>query len=164
MLFRLGAYLLPPLLVFGVYHLLTWFDVLGINKRVFWRQVALTSAICHVLLVSGFLVFSYVDFQAHLSLEPADLKFGPYIFTRSDFWRLMSVFDTIPMFFILILFSMLDRAGMNPPGLLALTFGITYVIGTVQWFFVGGGAGLILERFFQGLKTPDPEEDWESDD
>jgi hypothetical protein len=63
---------------------------------------------------------------------------------------------------ILALFAALDRAGVNPPGLVAITIAITFVIGTVQWFFVGGGIGALLERFFEGLRTPDPEDqDWE---
>jgi hypothetical protein len=40
-----------------------------------------------------------------------------------------------------------------------MTLAVTYIVGTVQWFFVGGGIGLLLERFFEGLKTPDPEDD-----
>jgi len=161
MLFTLASFCLPPLLVFGVYHLLTWFDVFGINDRAFWKRVAMTSAICHVLLVSGFLAFSYFDFQAHLRLEPEEAGFGPYLFNRSDFWRLMTIFDTAPMLATIGLFSVLDRAGINPPGLLAWTIAITYVIGTAQWFLVGGGVGSLLKKFFAGLKTPDPEdEDW----
>ena len=36
---------------------------------------------------------------------------------------------------------------------------ITYFVGTLQWFLVGGGVGALLERFFEGLKTPEPEDD-----
>jgi hypothetical protein len=71
----------------------------------------------------------------------------------------MTLFDTMPMLVIVGLFSALDRAGMNPPGLVAITVVITYLIGTIQWFFVGGGVGALLERFFEGLKTPDPEDE-----
>ena len=38
MLYTLGSFLLPLLFVFGVYHLLTWFNVFRINKRVFWKR------------------------------------------------------------------------------------------------------------------------------
>jgi len=32
----------------------------------------------------------------------------------------------------------------------------------LQWFFVGGALGALLEKFFEGLKTPEPEEeDWQ---
>ena len=154
MLFSLASFLLPPLFVFGVYHLLTWFNVFEINGRVFWKRVAITSAISHVLLASGFFAFSYFDAK--------DLNFGVYLFNGSSFWRLITVFDTAPMLVIVLVFSLLDRAGLNPPGLVAMTLVITYVIGTLQWFFVGGALGALLEKFFEGLKTPEPEEeDWQ---
>jgi hypothetical protein len=154
MLFTLASFLLPPLFVFGVYHVLTWFNVLRINERDFWKRVAITSAVSHVLLASGFLAFSYFD-AANAA------TFDVYLFSRSNFWKLMTIFDTAPMLVIVVLFSSFDRAGMNPPGLIAITVAIIYTVGTVQWFFVGGGVGAVLERFFEGLKTPDPEdEDW----
>jgi hypothetical protein len=154
MVFSLASFLLPPLFVFGVYHLLTWFNVFEINRRVFWKRVAITSAISHVLLASGFFAFSYFDAK--------DLNFGVYLFNGSSFWRLITVFDTAPMLVIVLVFSLLDRAGLNPPGLVAMALVITYVIGTLQWFFVGGALGALLEKFFEGLKTPEPEEeDWE---
>jgi len=161
MLFTLGSFCLPPLFVFGVYHLLTWFKVFGINGRAFWKRVAIASAISHVLLASGFFVFSYVDFQTHVLLEPEGAGFGAYLFNRSDFWRLLTIFDTAPMLVTVGLFSVLDRSGINPPGLLVWTMVIVYIVGTLQWFLVGGGVGALAERFFEGLKTPDPEdEEW----
>jgi hypothetical protein len=33
-------------------------------------------------------------------------------------------------------------------------------VGSVQWYFVGGGIGLLLERFWTGLKTGDDEGEW----
>ena len=48
---------LPLILVFGLYHLMTWFNILNINSRVYWKRVALVSAIAHVLLSTGFFVF-----------------------------------------------------------------------------------------------------------
>ena len=154
MLFTLMSFLLPPLFVFGVYHLLTWFNFLHINERVFWKRVAMTSAICHVLLVRGSSSFAIST--------PADRSFGAYLFNESNFWKLIGIFDTAPMLVILALFALLDRAGMNPPGLTTIAIAITFVIGTLQWFFVGGGVGALLERFFEGLRTPDPEDqDWD---
>ena len=154
MLYTLALFLLPPLFVFGVYHLLTWFNIFQINRRVFWKRVALASAVSHVLLASGFFIFTYLD--------AGDAAFGVHLFDRSSFWKLLTIFDTAAMLAILGLFSALDRAGMNPPGLIPITIVLTYVIGTVQWFFVGGAIGAVLERFFEGLKTPEPEpEDWD---
>jgi hypothetical protein len=151
MLRTVALFLLPPLLVFGVYHLLTWFNVFRINEAVFWKRVALTSAVCHILLASGFLVFSYID--------AGGSTFGPYLFDRSSFWRLMTVLDTTAMLVVILLFSIFERAGLNPPGLIPMTVAIIYIVGTLQWFVVGGGIGALLERFFEGLKTPDPEEE-----
>jgi len=151
MLLTLASFLLPPLFVFGIYHLLTWFNVARINERVFWKRVAIASAVCHVLLASGFFVFSYVDAR--------DVNFGIYLFNRSNFWKLMTIFDTAAMLVIIGLFTAFDRAGMNPPGLVGMTLAITYIVGTLQWFFIGGGIGALLERFFEGLRTPEPEDD-----
>jgi hypothetical protein len=149
-----GPFLLAPLFVFGVYHLLTWFNILHINERVFWKRVAIASALCHILLAAGFFAFSYFD--------AGGANFGPYLFNESNFWKLMEIFDTAAMAVILLVFSGLDRAGINPPGLVSLTIGLTIVVGTAQWFFIGGAIGALLERFFEGLRTPDPEEqDWD---
>jgi len=161
MIFTLASFLMPPLLVFGVYHLLTWFNTFGINGRTYWRRVALASGISHLFLVTGFLVFSYLDLRNHVRLDGADTAFGPFLFNRSDFWRLMTVFDTAPMLAILVLFSVFDRMGINPPGLVVVTFALIYVVGTLQWFWVGGGIGALVEKFWAGLKTGDEEEDEE---
>ena len=161
MLFTLASFLMPPLLVFGVYHLMTWFNVLKINERVYWRRVALASAVSHLLLVTGYIVFSYFDFQAYRRLNPAETAFGPYLFNQSEFVRLMKIFDTLPGLVIQIVFSVLNRAGINPPGLVIVTFVITYLFGTLQWFWIGGGIGALLEKFWAGLKTGDEEdEEW----
>jgi hypothetical protein len=154
MLYAIGSFLLPPLFVFGVYHLLTWFNAFHINARVFWKRVAMTSAMCHVLLATGFFLFSYFD--------ATETTFGNYLFYVSNFWRLMTIFDTAPMLALIGTLSLFDRAGINPPGLIGITIAITYVVGTLQWFLVGGGVGALLERFFEGLRTPDPEEqEWD---
>jgi len=161
MLFTLASFLMPPLLVFGVYHLMTWFNVFKINERVYWRRVALASAVSHLLLVTGYIVFSYFDFQAYRRLNPAETAFGPYLFNQSEFVRLMKIFDTLPGLVIQIVFSVLNRAGINPPGLVIVTFVITYLFGTLQWFWIGGGIGALLEKFWAGLKTGDEEdEEW----
>jgi hypothetical protein len=159
MLFTLASVCLPLLFVFGVYHLMTWFNVFGINRRTFWKRVAIASAISHLLLASGFFAFSYFDFRMHLGLEPEGTNFGSYLFNRSGLWRVLAIFDTAPMLAIIGLSSMLDRAGINPPAFLVWIVAITYIVGTLQWFFVGGGVGATMERFFEGLKTPEPEDD-----
>ena len=148
-----ASFLLAPLFVFGVYHLLTWFNMFHINERVYWKRIAIASAISHVLLFTGFLAFLWFD--------AAGAPFGPYLFNNSGFTRLLRVFDTIAMLVILLVFSAMAHAEVNPPGLLVLTLGITYLVGSLQWFFIGGGIGALLEKFWSGLKTrEDEDEGW----
>jgi hypothetical protein len=54
---------------------------------------------------------------------------------------------------------MLQWLGLALPGLLVIAVVVTYVVGTVEWYFVGGGVGALLSRFWAGLKTE--EEDWD---
>ena len=148
-----ASFLLAPLFVFGVYHLITWFNIFRINERVYWKRIAIASAISHILLFTGFLVFSWFD--------AAGAPFGPYLFNNSEFTRLLRVFDTAAMVTILLVFSAMARAEVNPPGLVALALGISYVVGSLQWFLIGGGIGALLEKFWSGLKTRDDEdEEW----
>jgi len=162
MLSLLVAVVLPVFLVFGVYHLLTWFNVFRINERIYWKRVALASAIAHFLLATGFFVFSYFDYQANRDLAALGLTYAWFLFNRSDFWRLIALFDTLGMICVLGLFAVLDRLGVVFPGILALTIAITYAFGAVQWYFVGGAAGALFQRFWDGLKTgeDDEDEDW----
>src|SRR6186713_2450961 len=150
---------LPLILVFGLYHLMTWFNILNINSRVYWKRVALVSAIAHVLLSTGFFVFTYFDFQANRDLADYVLGYGAFLFERSQFWPLMVFFDTLPMAVLTGIFLLLENSGLALPGTLVLTIVVTYILGTVEWYFVGGGVGALLSRFWTGLKTED-EEDW----
>ena len=152
---------MPLLLVFGLYHLLTWFNTMRINDRPFWKRIGLTSAISHVLLVIGFFVFSYVDYSMNLSTTLAGIGFDGYLFYRSEFWRVLTIFDTAPMLALLGVLAVLDRLGLNPPIMVTIAVSVTLVVGTLQWYFVGGGVGLLLERFWSGLKTGDEaDEEW----
>jgi hypothetical protein len=38
------------------------------------------------------------------------------------------------------------------------TVAITYVAGSIQWYFIGGAAGALLEKLWSGLKTGDDDE------
>jgi len=149
---------LPLILVFGLYHLMTWFNILRINDVVYWKRVAVASSIAHVLLVTGFFIFTYFDFQANRDLASYDLGFGTFMFERSQYWPLMTIFDTLPMAVLAGFFLLLQWIGLALPGLLAIAIVVTYVVGTVEWYFVGGGVGALLSRFWSGLKTED--EDW----
>ena len=147
----LASYLLAPLFVFGVYHLLTWIDVMRINARPAWKRVAIASGVSHILLATGFFVFAY--------LEAAGADYGPFLFNRTAFWRMATIFDIAPTLLFLAVFTLLGRLGISPPGVLFLTVAIIYAVGTLQWFLVGGALGAILEKFWEGLKTPEPEDD-----
>jgi fructose-specific phosphotransferase system IIC component len=159
MVFIFVSVALPLLLVFGLYHLLTWFNTFRINERIYWKRVALASALAHVILATGFFVFSYYDYEANRQLGAQGLSYGSYLFVRSDFWRLIAIFDTLAVACILGLFTAVDRLGIPLPGLVAVTILITYAVGTVQWYFVGGAVGALLERFWTGLKTEDDEDE-----
>src|SRR3954451_7722328 len=115
MALMIAGFMMPILLVFGLYHLLTWFDVMKINRRPFWKRIGLTSAISHVLLAVGFFVFSYVDYRANLSTTLTGLGFDGYLFYRSEFWSVITIFDTAPMLALLGVFAVLDKLGLNPP-------------------------------------------------
>jgi hypothetical protein len=117
------------------------------------------SSIAHVLLVTGFFVFTIFDYQTNRDLAGYDLGYGAFLFDRSQFWPLMTIFDTLPMAVLAGLFVLLQWMGLTLPGLLLLTVIITYVAGTVEWYFVGGGVGALLSRFWAGLKTDD--EEWD---
>ena len=152
---------MPLLLVFGLYHLLTWFSLFGINQRVFWKRVAMTSTISHVILAAGFFAFSYIDYRMNQNTLFAGLGFDVYLFNRSEFWRLTAIFDTAPMLAVLGVAAMLDKLNWNPGGMVAIAAVLTFVIGTVQWYFVGGVIGVLVEKFWTGFKTSQAEdEDW----
>lgn len=161
MFYLFATLLLPPLLVFGLYHLLTWANLFHLNSRNYWKRVALASAVSHFFLATGLFIFCYVEFRANSRMGYAGPAFGAFLFDRSEFWRMMLVFDTAPTLTILGLFAVLSRLGLNPPLLIVWTIGITYVVGTLQWYCVGGGIGAVLDRFWSGLKTREEEdEDW----
>jgi hypothetical protein len=149
---------LPLILVFGLYHLMMWFNILRINRLVYWKRVGLASSIAHALLVTGFFVFTYFDYRANRDLSGFGLGYGTYLFDRSQFWPLMAIFDTLPMAILVGLFLLLDWLGLALPGLLLLTIAITFAAGTVEWYFVGGGLGTMLSRFWDALKIRDDED------
>lgn len=67
--------------------------------------------------------------------------------------------DTAPLLVVLAVFTIMDRAGIAGP-LLPPTIALVYVVGTLQWYYLGGGVGLLLDRFWNGLKTGEDGEEW----
>ena len=153
------AVLLPILLVFGLYHLFTWFDVFRINSLVYWKKVGLTGAIAHFILATGFFAFTYFDWQANRLYVLMGMNYSTFLFRHSEFWRLLMIFDTVPGLGLLAAFFLMGRAGISA-FLLPVAMVMTYVVGTVQWYFLIGGIGALLQRFWDGLKTGEDGEEW----
>lgn len=151
--------LLPLMLVFGLYHLFTWFDLFRVNSMAHWKRVGLVAAIAHFLLLTGFFVFTYFEWQANRPFVLLGMNYSTYLFNHSDFWKLLMIFDTVPALGILAAFSLMDRAGVSSV-LFPVGLTISYVMGTMQWYFVGGGIGALLERIWEGLKTGEEGEEW----
>jgi hypothetical protein len=160
MVFVMAVLLLPPLLIFGIYHLSLWFNLLGIRRMVFWRRVALTSVVAHTLLAAGFFAFSYLDYQANRDLVFVGQTLDSYLFNRSEFWSLMVIFDTLPTLTVLGLFALLDRFDVALPQLVGVTVAIVFLLGSFQWYWIGAGIGALFERIWAGLKGPGAEDGW----
>ena len=152
------ALLSPLLLVFGLYHLFTWFNIFRINERAYWRRVGLTAAISHFLLATGFFLFAWFDHRG-IAYLLSRMDYATFVFQHSAFWQLLGIFDTVPMLGILAAFTLMARSGVSG-GLLAVAMGMTYVIGTLQWYYVGGAIGAVLEKVWGGLKTGEDGEEW----
>jgi hypothetical protein len=153
------AVLLPLSLVFGLYHLFTWFNVFGINRHVYWKRVGLTAAISHFLLVTGFFVFSYFELQANRVFVVLGMNYSTFVLQHTEFWQLLAWFDTIPGIAVLGAFSLMARAGTSSY-LLPTAMAIIYIVGTLQWYFVIGGLGAAFQRIWDGLKTGEEGEEW----
>src|SRR5688572_18721791 len=152
------AALIPLLLVFGLYHLFTWFNVFRINERVYWKRVGLTAAIAHFLLATGFFVFAWFD-HTGLAHRLSGMDYATFLFQHSTFWQMLAIFDTVAMLGILAVFSLMSPAAA-PGQLLVVAMGMTYVVGTAQWYFLGGGIGAVLQKIWDGLKTGEEGEEW----
>jgi len=153
------AILIPLLLVFGLYHLLTWFNVLRINNRVYWRRVGLTAAIAHFLLATGFFLFVWFELQSNRTYLALGMDYATYLFQRSTFWQVLGVFDTVAMLGILAVYTLMAHSGVSG-GLLGVALAGTYLIGSLQWYYVGGAVGAVLEKLWGGLKTGEDGEEW----
>ena len=150
--------LLPPTLVFGVYHLAIWFNLAGINGRVFWRRVAMSSASSHVVFALGFFLLAYFDYRATRDLVASAPPFDVFLFNGTEFWRVMLLFDTAPTISILGLFGLLSRFGIGSVPIIPMTVTVVLVIGSLQWYWIGGAIGAGFEKLWSGLKTGDDDE------
>ena len=152
------AALIPLLLVFGLYHLFTWFNVFHINERPYWKRVGLTAAISHFLLATGFFLFAWFD-HSGLAYRLSGMSFAVYLFQHSTFWQMLAIFDTIAMLAVFGVFSLMSPS-VAADQLLIVAIGITYLVGTAQWYFLGGAVGAALQKIWDGLKTGEEGEEW----
>jgi hypothetical protein len=149
----LALLLLPPLLIFSLYHLSLWFDLFAIRRMLFWRRVSAVSALSHVLIAMGIFGLLYLDFKSAVSLLSADLAFDAFLLNNGQFWQTLLVFDTLAAVTVVGLLAILDYAGTGPGPILPLTMGLVLILGTFQWYWIGGILGAVFERVWSGLKT-----------
>jgi len=152
------ALLSPLLLVFGLYHLFTWFNIFRINERAYWRRVGLTAAISHSLLATGFFLFAWFDHRG-IAYLLSRMDYATFLFQHSAFWQMLAIFDTAAMLGTLAVFSLMGPA-VGSDRLLLVAMSLTYIVGTFQWYYVGGAVGAILQKVWDGLKTGDEGEEW----
>jgi hypothetical protein len=152
------AALIPLLLLFGLYHLFTWFNVFRINERAYWKRIGLTAAISHFVLVTGYLIFAWFDHRG-LVYTLSGLDYSTYLFQHSMFWQLLAVFDTLPLLAILGVLALMTPSVASEQ-VLVVAIVLIYTLGTLQWYFVGGGIGAILQKVWEGLKTGEEGEEW----
>jgi hypothetical protein len=158
---RTALFLLPPLLIFGLYHMGLWFNLMGLRRMVFWRRVATSSAAAHVLFAAGALLVAWVDFGTTGRLIAPDMGFDAFLLAGGEFWRLLLIFDTLPAVAMIGILGGLDYLGMGVGPIVPVTFGVILVLGTLQWYWIGGALGALGERVWSGLKTQDGDgPDW----
>ena len=161
MLIPIAVLVLPPLLIFGVYHLALWGNLLGMARMPFWRRMALASGVGHLLLAAGFFLLLYLDFRSSVQIVPSGRSFEAFLINRSGFWQALLLFDSLPGVLILGIFEVLARTGRESAYSVPLILGVVAVAGTFQWFWVGAALGAVSERLWSGLKTPDDDlPDW----
>jgi len=155
----LALFLLPPLLVFGLYNLSVWFNILGVARHPFWKRVALVSTASHVLFALGVAVLLYVDFRSTAGMFGGSDSFGAFLMNSTDLWQAVLVFDTVAAVSILGLMAVFSSSGAAIAAPLVLT--TVLVVGSVQWYLVGAFVGWLLDRLWSGLKTQDEDgPDW----
>jgi hypothetical protein len=157
----LALMLLPPLLIFGLYHLTVWFDIFGMRRRVFSRQVGVSSGLAHGLLALGGFGLLYVDYESTATMFGNDMGFAAFLMNSRDFWQFLLLFDTLAGVAMLGLLALLDYVNLGTGPIVPVTAGMVLLLGTFQWYWFGAAAGATLERIWSGLKTQDEDEpDW----
>ena len=103
----------------------------------------------------------YLDFRTAAALLAVDLAFDTVLLNNGQFWQGLLVFDTLAAVTMVGILAILDYAGLGTDAILPVTIGIVLLLGTFQWYWVGGIFGVVLERLWFGLKTQDEDgPDW----
>jgi hypothetical protein len=110
-------------------------------------------------LATGFFVFTWFDLQGNRIYAALGMTYARFLLEHSSFWQLLGVFDTVAMLAILAAFSIMDSVRVHG-GVLPVALGMTYVVGTLQWYYIGGGVGAVLQKIWDGLKTGEDGEEW----
>ena len=87
------------------------------------------------------------------------MDYATFLFQHSAFWQMLAIFDTAAMLGTLAVFSLMGPA-VGSDRLLLVAMSLTYIVGTFQWYYVGGAVGAILQKVWDGLKTGDEGEEW----
>jgi hypothetical protein len=147
MLYVFALIVLPPLLVFGLYHLNLWLDIPGIGKRPLWARVAVASGEGHLLIVLGLFWLAWLDYRAEILGSGGDQAFGVYLLTATDFPSVMWVLDPFAM---VILFALIPIIAGFALGATVMTL---MIAGTMQWMLLGGAAAWGFARVWGSLRT-----------
>lgn len=152
---------LAILLVSGLYSSMMWLDVWGMRSRRFWKRVAVASGIGHVVLLAVFLLVAYLDFRATENLLPEGVSFSAFLFNDPDFWRVFLIFDTLAAIAVVGVLGALDALGWQAGAILGISVCLALLVGTAQWWAIGGLLGKGIDHLIGGLRTPDDEmPDW----
>ena len=88
-------------------------------------------------------------------------EFQSFLLNNGQFWQGLFVFDTLATITVTGILAILNYAGLEGGLAFPITAGITILLGTFQWYWVGGIMAVILERIWSGLSTQDEDTpDW----
>lgn len=161
MLYAAALLLLPPLLVFAVYHLNLWIDLAGVRRRAFWLRVALASGEAHLLIVIGLAGLMWLDYRSRVVTPDELATFGVHVLTRTDLIRLLWILDPLAMGVLSVGLSVASGVSLDAGAVLAITLVAVLALGTLQWCVVGAGLGFGFGHLWTALRSGEDDlPDW----